>query len=317
MNSGSHKLTKALRAFAAQMANPSYCLLVRCALYAAPLLLGCAAFAASVIVPDRIVLSGPASRQQLVVERVAGQQLFGEITNAIQFTSGDTNVVRIEQGVAVPVRDGKTTIRARAGRDTAKAEVVVNGMERPFEWSFRNHVQPVLAKFGCSSGACHGAAAGKNGFRLSLRGYDDDGDYLALTRNAMGRRIVPSDPGRSLLLLKPTGAIPHKGGQKFTTDSLEYKVLAEWIAAGTPGPKAGDTRIERIEILPPTVVLKPGMTQQILVRAHFNDGRSEDVTRWAKYTSADQTVSTIEENGQVKVVGNGEGAITAWYLSRI
>src|SRR3989442_9070398 len=95
--------------------------------------------------------------------------------------------------------------------------------------SFRNHVQPVLAKTGCSSGACHGAAAGQNGFKLSLRGYDDEGDYLALTRNALGRRIIPADPGRSLLLLKPTTAVPHKGGKRFDVDSLEYRVLAEWI----------------------------------------------------------------------------------------
>src|SRR5947208_11363049 len=93
--------------------------------------------------------------------------------------------------------------------------------------TFRNHVQPVLAKMGCSSGACHGAAAGQNGFKLSLRGYDDEGDYLALTRNALGRRIIPADPGRSLLLLKPTGAVPHKGGQKFDTESLDYKVLSQ------------------------------------------------------------------------------------------
>jgi len=270
-----------------------------------------------VIIPDKITLSGPAAQQPLIVERLEGGQLVGQITNASQFTSSDTNVVRVENGVALPMRNGKATIRAKAGRVTAKAEVVVTGIDHPFEWSFRNHVQPVLAKFGCSSGACHGAAAGKNGFTLSLRGYNDEGDYIALTRNSFGRRIVPSDPGRSLLVLKPTGAIPHKGGQKFDTSSLEYNVLTEWIAAGTPGPKPDDTRIERIEILPPQVTLKPGMTQQILVRAHFNDGHSEDVTRWAKFTSADQTVSTIEENGQVKVVGHGEGAVTAWYLSRL
>jgi hypothetical protein len=269
------------------------------------------------IIPAKIVLGSPASRQQLVVERIANGQPAGEITNDLQFASSDPGIARVENGVLVPVRDGKTTVRVKAGRETAKADVIVSGMNEPFEWSFRNHVQPVLARFGCSSGACHGAAAGKNGFRLSLRGYDDDGDYLALTRNAMGRRIVPSDPGRSLLLLKPTAAIPHKGGQKFTPDSLEYQVLAEWIAAGTPGPKPSDTRVERIEILPPNVTLKPGMAQQILVRAHFNDGRAEDVTRWAKYTSADQSVSTIEDDGRAKVVGHGEGAITAWYLSRI
>src|SRR5437016_12886052 len=91
----------------------------------------------------------------------------------------------------------------------------VRGEQSSTEYTFRNNVQPVLAKNGCNAGACHGAAAGQNGFKLSLRGYDDDGDYLTLTRHAMGRRIIPSDPGRSLLLLKPTGAVPHKGGKKF------------------------------------------------------------------------------------------------------
>src|ERR1051325_8892881 len=142
------------------------------------------------IIPDKIVLSSPAARQQLVVERVQDQQLVGQITNDLQFTSSDTNVVRVENGVAVPMHDGRATLRAKAGRDSAKAEVIVSGLSQPFEWSFRNHVQPVLAKFGCSSGACHGAAAGKNGFKLSLRGYDDEGDFIALQRNSMGRCIV-------------------------------------------------------------------------------------------------------------------------------
>src|SRR5688572_21747048 len=115
--------------------------------------------------------------------------------------------------------------------------LILPGLARAEEVSFRNHVQPVLAKMACSSGACHGAAAGQNGFRLSLRGYDDEGDYLSLTRHAVGRRIIPSDPGRSLLLLKPTGAVSHKGGPKFDTNSVEYRILSEWIAAGAPGPK--------------------------------------------------------------------------------
>src|SRR5688572_2504583 len=100
--------------------------------------------------------------------------------------------------------------------------------------SFRNNVQPVLSKAGCNAGACHGAAAGQNGFRLSLRGYDDNGDYLALTRQALGRRVNAADPGRSLLLLKATAATPHKGGKRFEVDSPEYKILADWIAGGAP-----------------------------------------------------------------------------------
>src|SRR6266404_775254 len=148
----------------------------------------------------------------------------------------------------------------------------------PVQWGFRNHVQPVLAKTGCSSGACHGAAAGQNGFKLSLRGYDDDGDFLALTHNALGRRIVPSDPGRSLMLLKPSGAVPHKGGKRFDVDSLDYRIISQWIAAGTPSPKPDDPRITRIEVQPQRVILSPGASQQLSVRAFFDDGHAEDVT---------------------------------------
>src|SRR6185503_18016623 len=131
------------------------------------------------------------------------------------------------------------------GGQTATAVVTVEGMDQPFDWSFRNHVQPVLARNGCSAGACHGAAAGQNGFRLSLRGYDDQGDFTTLTRQALGRRVDTSDPGRSLILLKATATVPHKGGKRFEVDSAEYKILADWIAAGAPGPSASDARIER------------------------------------------------------------------------
>ena len=184
-------------------------------------------------------------------------------------------------------------------------------------WSFRNHVQPVLAKTGCSSGACHGAAAGQGGFRLSLRGYDNDGDWKSITRSALGRRIVLADPARSLLLLKPTGAVPHKGGTRFDVGSLEYKILSEWIAAGTPSPKTDDARITNLEVSPAHVTLKPGDNQQLSVKATFSDGSVQDVTRWVKYTDANASVTTVDESGNVKVMGFGEGAITAWYLSRI
>ncbi|MDB6113026.1 MAG: hypothetical protein JWR69_4776 [Pedosphaera sp.] len=269
------------------------------------------------ILPGKFKLSGTAARQSLLVERFKGPLFGGQVTNGVVFSSSDTNVLKIEAGVALPVKNGVVTIRAQVGRQTAVAEVSVEQMDRPFEWSFRNHVQPVLAKAGCSAGACHGAAAGQNGFKLSLRGYDDEGDYLTLTHRALGRRIVPSDPGRSLMLLKPTGAVPHKGGKRFEVGSIDYQVLSEWIAAGIPGPKANEPRIQSIEILPEHFITSPGLTQQLSVLAHFTDGHTEDVTHWVKYTSANETVSQVDDNGQVKAVGFGEGAITGWYLSRI
>lgn len=183
--------------------------------------------------------------------------------------------------------------------------------------SFRNQVQPILAKYGCSSGACHGAAAGQGGFRLSLLGYDDLGDYLSITRAANGRRVVVEDPARSLLLLKGTRGVPHKGGEKIKADSREYQILADWIAHGAPGPKADDPRIQKIEITPTQITLKPGANHALKVTAKFSDGTTEDVTRWAKYTAGNTSVATVDEQGVVSVVGHGEGTITAWYLSAL
>lgn len=185
------------------------------------------------------------------------------------------------------------------------------------EPTFRNHVQSVLTKSGCNMGACHGAGAGKNGFYLSLRGYNDEADWVAITRNAGGRRITPADPGRSLLLLKATGTVPHKGGRRFDVGSPEYTTLANWIAAGAPAPQDADAKLAKLEVLPAHARLQPGATNQMQVRAHFSDGRIEDVTRWAKYSSANETVANVGDTGAVKVVGFGEAGVTAWYLSQI
>lgn len=270
------------------------------------------------ILPGDFTLTGPAARQTLLVQETRGGKLFGQLTQGVTITSSDEKVVKIENGAALPVANGTVTLTAVAGSSTATTTVTVAAMDKPADWSFRNHVQPVLAKFGCSSGACHGAAAGKSGFKLSLRGYDDEGDWKALTRHAWGRRIVPANPSASLLLRKPTGAVPHKGGVRFAPDSLEFRVLGEWIANGAPPPKNDDPRIVGIRVVPEQVILKPGSTQQIVVLADFTDGSTRDVTRWAKYTATDTTVATVDEpTGGVSVIGNGESAITAWYLSKI
>src|SRR5438270_5278836 len=103
--------------------------------------------------------------------------------------------------------------------------------------SFRNQVIPILTKIGCNSGACHGALAGKGGLKLSLRGYAPTTDHFVLTRQALGRRVDTVEPAHSLVLLKPTLAVPHGGGQKFEVGSPDYQVLADWIASGAPTPQ--------------------------------------------------------------------------------
>ncbi|MBU6402830.1 MAG: S-layer protein, partial [Verrucomicrobia bacterium] len=121
-----------------------------------------------VLLPPNVTLTGVEARQTLLVERVQGQQLVGQVTNGVELSSSNPGVVRIDHGVARPIANGAATVRARVRDRTATAQITVVDADKPFAWSFRNQVEPVLAKMGCSSGACHGAAAGKNGFKLSL-----------------------------------------------------------------------------------------------------------------------------------------------------
>ncbi len=267
------------------------------------------------LVPEQITLSGIAARQSLVFENFSGPNAIGQITDDVSLVSSDPEIVKIEEGVAIPVANGKATITATAGDRHATTEVTVVDMEKPFQWSFRNHVESVLSKSGCNSGACHGALAGKKGFKLSLGAFDPLADYFYITRQARARRVVLSDPGRSLVLTKPSGAVPHKGGVRFNVDSPEYSVVAEWIAAGTPAPQESDARLSRLEMLPGASVLKTGAKQQLIVRAHFTDNHVEDVTRWAKFTSSNESVAQVNGTGLVNVVGHGEASIKAWYLS--
>ncbi len=192
------------------------------------------------------------------------------------------------------------------------ASVVSSAAEAP---SFRNTIQPILTRYGCAMGACHGAAAGQGGFRLSLRGFDDEGDWLSITRSANGRRLTLEDPARSLLLLKAVKAVPHKGDKRFGVNSVEYNAIADWIAAGAPGPKADDPRIVSLSMSEPHLVTQAGKSVQLKVTAKFSDGHSEDVTRWCKYNATNASVATVDENGFIKTTGSGEATVSAWYLS--
>ena len=183
--------------------------------------------------------------------------------------------------------------------------------------SFDLDVMPILSKAGCNGGGCHGALAGKGGFRLSLFGYDPAADHLTITRDARGRRIDLADPGMSLLLTKPTMAVAHKGGKRLELDGHDYRVLAAWIEAGCPGPRDDEKRLVSIAVAPAEAVLAPAESRPFIVTATYSDGSSRDVTRWARFTSADESVATIDPAGHVTVVGHGEGAVTAWFSSQI
>ncbi|MBM4075149.1 MAG: DUF1549 domain-containing protein, partial [Planctomycetes bacterium] len=269
-----------------------------------------------VALPSIVKLTGPESHQTLLVQRVIGSRVGNPISVGVSFQSKDEKIAKVIEGRVIPVANGQTQIVVRSEHGQSHVEVVVERMTEPFEWSFRNHVQSVFSKTGCNSGACHGAAAGKNGFKLSLRGYDPESDFYSITRQSRGRRVDPEDPAQSLVVSKPTGAIPHKGGVRFSEDSLEYRVVSEWIAQGQKGPSSDDPRIVRLELLPESVELRPGAQQPTIVIAHFSDGHTEDVTQWAKFTSTNHSVCQVDDQGRVSVSGSGEGAIVAWYLAQ-
>ena len=188
--------------------------------------------------------------------------------------------------------------------------------DRPL--SFRHDVLPVLSKAGCNSGGCHGALAGKGGFRLSLNAYDPATDHYNITRENRGRRIEFADPARSLFVIKPTAAVRHKGGKFLHEDSDDYKLLIEWIQQGAPGPSTDDTKLNRIELSPALSQLNKGDTQSLTVHAFFSDGTKRDVTRWARFTPTDATIAEVDEaTGLAKVIGYGEGAISVWYSGQI
>ncbi len=184
--------------------------------------------------------------------------------------------------------------------------------------SFRNDIVPILTKASCNSGPCHGATDGKNGFKLSLRGHDPAADHRVITRASRGRRVAKMAPAHSLILLKPTGVLPHGGGRRIDIGSPDYKIVSSWIAGGAPGPRDRDPRILDIEVLPPHILkTRAGEHAALKVLASYSDGTRKEVTRWAKYESTDVGVAAVDENGKVTTKGPGEAAVTVWYSSKV
>lgn len=166
--------------------------------------------------------------------------------------------------------------------------------------SFRRDVMPVFFRAGCNSGGCHGSARGKDGFRLSLFGYDPSGDYFRITQQMAGRRINLSVPEESLLLLKCTGKVPHTGGELFTADSDYYKAILKWIEAGTPDDSADVPVPTAIKIEPEKWVVEgAGKKLPIRVLATYSDNSTRDVTQLARYLTNNKNVADIDDNGQV------------------
>lgn len=165
---------------------------------------------------------------------------------------------------------------------------------------FATDVVPLLTKYGCNGGGCHGKATGQNGFRLSLLGYEPDFDHEALVREARGRRISLAAPRQSLLLLKATASVPHGGGQRIAADSDDYQVLARWIERGAPAASPADPVLERITVDPRRHTFGAADRRRALrVVAHFSNGSSREVTRQAVYQTNEPELAEVSETGVV------------------
>lgn len=270
------------------------------------------------VLPGDVTLTGPNASQRLLVVDADGNEVRADLSAKATFRSSAPAIARVDAGGVVrPVADGEATITATSGDRSASVKVVVQKTKESVAVSYRNHVTPVLTRLGCNSGACHGALAGKGGFKLSLRGYDIESDHFVLTRQALGRRIDREAPEKSLLLLKPTMALSHGGGQKIEIDSPEYKIFADWIAAGAPAPSRDDTRIRRLEVFPASSVLRVKDSLQLVVRAWYADGHSEDVTRWARFTSSEDLVANVTPDGAASVLGHGEAAVSVFFSNLV
>jgi hypothetical protein len=270
------------------------------------------------IFPPSISITGPRYGQRILVEGTFPDGHQEDLTTQAKITVSDASIAAVgTDDIVHPAGDGQAIIAATVPGHRATAPLAVKGFSSATTWSFRNDVLPVMTKVGCNSGPCHGAAAGKNGFKLTLRGFDPAADYYTLTRQALARRTDRLEPAKSLILLKPTQTIPHGGGRRFDVGSPEYKIMSGWIAQGMPAPRDSDPLVTDIQVLPREASLLPGAGQQLIVTAIFSDGHTADVTRWAKYDSGDEGVATVDNNGHVTMHGYGEAPVTVWYQSHV
>jgi len=179
--------------------------------------------------------------------------------------------------------------------------------------TFLRDVAPIFNKTGCTSGPCHGAAKGKNGFKLSLRGYDPQFDYEALLYDLSGRRFNRADPASSLLLSKPTQQVAHGGGLRFEIGSAYYKTIFNWIAQGVPFGDPAKDAVRRLEVEPKEMSMNaPGESAAVKVYAFFADGGQRDVTGEAVVESNVPDLAAVTD-ASVKGARTGEATLLVRY----
>ncbi|MSR42621.1 MAG: DUF1549 domain-containing protein [Pedosphaera sp.] len=265
--------------------------------------------------PPTINLTAKQDKQSLVVQAVYSDATTQDVTTKAEYAFADKKTAVMDKEFVVrPGADGQTALTVKFGGKTLSIPVKVEQAATEWPISFSLDVMPVFNKAGCNTGSCHGAARGKDGFRLSLFGYDPDGDYHRITRENLGRRINIALPDDSLMLEKAAGRVPHTGGERFTSASPLYQTIVKWLAAGAPKDPAAVAKVVGLEIHPTQSVLEgAGASQRLTVRAIYSDGSDRDVTDMASYMSANDLAAKISAAGVITADKRGESFVLARY----
>ena len=269
------------------------------------------------VFPPDVNLTGAADRQPFLVVAARADGVTQDVTSEAKAALADPKLARLDGNTLYPLADGQTSLTVQYAGHSATIPVVVKDAAAARPVSFQLDVMPVFMRAGCNVGSCHGAASGKDGFQLSLFGYDPPGDYYRLTREIGFRRINLALPDRSLLLEKSTGAVPHTGGKRFEQDSEYYHTLLKWIQSGAANDPGEVASVESVEIYPRQVVMEGAETKQrFIVRAKYSDGADRDVTHLAVYLSNNDNSAPVDENGVVTAKNRGEAFLLARFETK-
>jgi hypothetical protein len=262
--------------------------------------------------PPDINLETARDRQSFVVQLTQPDGITRDVTAQAQVTFADPALVKLDAFHVYPVADGTTEMTVAYNGQTVKVPVKVVRAKEDRAISFKQDVMPVFMRTGCNVGGCHGAARGKDGFRLSLFGFDPEGDHYRLTRELNGRRVNLALPAESTLVEKALGKVPHTGGAKIKEGDEYYRTLIRWLEADAPLDPPTVAMPVSMEVFPPSAVLDgKGEKQRIVARAKYSDGTDRDVTSLALFLTNNDNAARIDGDGAVTAGERGEAFVMA------
>jgi len=261
--------------------------------------------------PSSVKIGKATEYSQLMITAKMTDGTTADVTRMANLTLTGEVAIMDKRGLVRPNKDGKAQVEIAFQGKSATVPVEVGGMNAVFHPDYVRDVMPILSKLGCNQGTCHGSKDGKNGFKLSLRGYDPIYDVLAFTDELSSRRANVASPEHSLLLLKASGAVPHEGGQLSVPGELYYETLKAWIRNGAKLDMK-TPRVTRIEVFPKNpVIQKIGSRQQMRILATYADGYTRDVTAEAFIESGNTEVVEADKKGLCTTVRRGEAPVLA------